>query len=294
MNLNRFDVDENAINIERIIGPTSGHSQVVSGIFLHQEAHLVGDFPLVALRVALVNGDITEEFRHAGFKDSFQTKRVFNEESYKNLSTSNTSWLQRILNVLRRLKIGVVIARGNIDKDLEDSCQALRIQTFSGISPKTLQLLSHSLSSTAVVYLSDLKESHVGKPVFLHHWNEPQPQMTNDKGVLVVLKLAESQRAQISLQQSGRNPHGLKENMKESIEDQEPLQTVLLCGPSEQLVMDSELTFWNCVFCLRNTINCGCILPGAGRTEMTCIKKLRKISGEKMPKYQVVMYCKGF
>jgi chaperonin GroEL (HSP60 family) len=226
-------------------------------------------FPPAPLRAVLINGDITEDFKHVGFKDSFQTKRVFDKKSYNKLYTNDTSWLQRIIEVLQRLNIGAVFARGIIDKDLEDYCQTLNIQTFSSISSKMLQLLSSSLCSTTVVYLLDLQESDIGRPVLLRQWEGSQLGAM-DTASFVILEVVHPVN----------NSDGFRDKGKKYKENKGLLQTVLLCGSSEQLLMDLELAFWNCVFCLRNAVNCGRVLPGAGRTELACIKKLRELCGK--------------
>ncbi|XP_067021337.1 uncharacterized protein [Acropora muricata] len=53
-----------------------------------------------------------------------------------------------------------------------------------------------------------------------------------------------------------------------------PLQTVLLCGPSKNVLCDMEERFWNSICRLKNALCCGRVLPGAGVPEIACIRRL--------------------
>lgn len=59
-----------------------------------------------------------------------------------------------------------------------------------------------------------------------------------------------------------------------------PLQTVLLCSPSKDVLCDMEERFWNCIHRLKNALSCGRVLPGAGEIETACIRRLNELAGK--------------
>lgn len=252
--LDTFEVDKNCINIESVFGPSSENAQAIDGILVKANSPML-KLPKLKVYAALVNGDITREFRHAGYKDSFKVKQVFNEVSYKNISYHGSgTWFGEVIDVIKKLKIEVIFCRGNIDKDVEEFCQACDIVIVSNISPKVLHLLSTSLGATMVVYFTDIKPSDISRPVNVHHWLLPGQKILETPYVIVKPDKSVC---------SGRDA-----------------QTVFLSSPSQQLLMESELAFWNCVSCIQNTINQGCVLPGGGQTELECIKRLRHLAGK--------------
>lgn len=251
--LEKFEVDKNCIHIETECGPSNEHSQIIDGILMKINSTTL-KLPKLQANAVIVNGDITKEFRHAGYKDSFKVKQAYGKEDYQTgCHQENQNWFSEIIKVIKTMKVGLIFCRGNIDKDVEEFCQAYHIITINKISPKLLQLLSTFLGANIVVYMTDIKLSDISRPVSLHRW-VPLRKKASETSYITVKPYSSTNAAWHA-------------------------KTVLLCSPTQQLLMESELAFWRCVSCVQNSINHGCVLPGKGMAELKCIKKLRQIAG---------------
>jgi len=123
--------------------------------------------------VALVNGDVTEEFRHVGLNKEYPIHRIIeNEDDFKaSFFSQGKDWHQRVTETLRKHKIGLLVVKGIVQDSVRDFCSSQGIEVLQSIAYPALQLLSYATDSTIVTYLADLREQDIGRPVTMETWD---------------------------------------------------------------------------------------------------------------------------
>ena len=175
--LEKFEIHLNLIHTELILGPPSSFSQTVDGLLLESTAAFQGAtinrIPTGSeLFVALVNGDVTPEFRHAGLNNEKRIHRVIaNTEDFKEtVFNQKKHWYEQVVRTLTDHKIGILVAKGAVQDSIIDYCSSRNIVVLQNIPHRKLQLLSFATGSILVTYLADLREKDVGRPVTIETW----------------------------------------------------------------------------------------------------------------------------
>lgn len=171
--LEEFEIHLNMIHTELIFGPPSSFSQTVDGLLLENTTNF--QFPTIVSGsqrfIALVNGDVTADFRHTGLNNEIQIHRIIEHKEFKDaISTQEEYWYQRNTSSLRDHKIGVLVTKGVVQDSILDYCLSHNIVVLQNVAYPTLQLLSFATDSVMVTYLADLKEKDIGRPVAIDTW----------------------------------------------------------------------------------------------------------------------------
>ncbi|KAJ7389878.1 chaperone-mediated protein complex assembly [Desmophyllum pertusum] len=278
--LEDFEIHLKMIHTELVLGPPGSFSQIIDGLLLESTAlyqtatvnrNTVTESQLLV--AALVDGDVTSEFRHAGLNKEIQVHRIIeNKEDFKaSVFNPEKDWYQRVTKTLRNYQIGILVVKGIVQDSVLDYCSSHGIVVLQSVTYPTLQLLSFATDSTIVTYLADLREQDIGRPVTIETWE---------------LGWAPSLVRQSKSQFTGMKScqYVLVKDVKREIADctdlNSPLQTVLLCSPCKDLLCDMEERFWNSIHRLKNALACGRVLPGAGKIELACIRRLNESAGE--------------
>lgn len=171
--LEEFEIHLNMIHTELIFGPPSSFSQTVDGLLLENTTNFQFSTIVSGSQrfIALVNGDVTAEFRHTGLNNEVQIHRVIEHQEFKDaISTQEEYWYQRNASSLRDHKIGVLVTKGVVQDSILDYCLSHNIVVLQNVAYPTLQLLSFATGSVMVTYLADLKEKDIGRPVTIDTW----------------------------------------------------------------------------------------------------------------------------
>ena len=168
--LHDFEIDLNVIHSQLVLGPTSSFSQIVNGLLIECGAAfhcVVGRIePGTQLSAALINGDVTPEYRHPGLNQECRIHRNLCLDDFKSrLFNQEQDWYQSVIHILNCRGIGVLIVKGIAHQSVLDYCLSHGIVVLQRVSYSCLQLLSHATDTIIVSYLSDLRESDIGRPV---------------------------------------------------------------------------------------------------------------------------------
>ena len=171
--LEEFEIHLNMIHTELMFGPPSSFSQTVDSLLLENTTNF--QFPTIVSGsqrfIALVNGDVTADFRHTGLNNEIQIHRIIEHKEFKDaISTQEEYWYQRNTSSLRDHKIGVLVTKGVVQDSILDYCLSHNIVVLQNVAYPTLQLLSFATDSVMVTYLADLKEKDIGRPVTIDTW----------------------------------------------------------------------------------------------------------------------------
>ena len=171
--LEEFEIHLNMIHTELIFGPPSSFSQTVDGLLLENTTNFQFSTIVSGSQrfIALVNGDVTADFRHTGLNNEIQIHRIIEHKEFKDaISTQEEYWYQRNTSSLRDHKIGVLVTKGVVQDSILDYCLSHNIVVLQDVAYPTLQLLSFATGSVMMTYLADLKEKDIGKPVTIDTW----------------------------------------------------------------------------------------------------------------------------
>ena len=171
--LEEFDIHLNMIHTELIFGPPSSFSQTVDGLLLENPANFQFSTIVSGSQrfIALVNGDVTADFRHTGLNNEVQIHRIIEHKEFKDaFSSQEEYWYQCNTSSLRDYKIGVLVSKGIVQDSILDYCFSHNIVVLQNVAYPTLQLLSFATGSVMVTYLADLKEKDIGRPVTIDSW----------------------------------------------------------------------------------------------------------------------------
>lgn len=171
--LEEFEIHLNMIHTELIFGPPSSFSQTVDGLLLENTTNFQFSTIVSGCQrfIALVNGDVTADFRHTGLNNEVQIHRIIEHKEFKDaISTQEEYWYQCNTSSLMDHKIGVLVAKGIVQDSVLDYCLSHSIVVLQNVAYPTLQLLSFATGSAMVTYLADLKKKDIGRPVSIDTW----------------------------------------------------------------------------------------------------------------------------
>ena len=176
--LEELEIPLRMIHTELVQGPPSSFSQRMDGLLLesttsyHTASRSRMSVPESQLFVAIVDGDVTEEFRHVGLNKEYPVQRIIeNEDVLKVSFNQGKDWYQRVIETLRKHKIGLLVVKGIVQDSILDFCSSQGIAVLQNIAYPALQLLSYATDSTIVTYLADLREQDVGRTITMETWD---------------------------------------------------------------------------------------------------------------------------
>ncbi len=266
---NEFSFHLDLISVQTVVGPHVCNSCILEGAVVEltkENQSIVANDPDTPRPIALVKGDITYNYRHPGFKDSVQVTHILKKDYFCNSSlNAQSEWMDRVMLLIKSLNLGVVALHGRVTSVLRDRLQALGVIVLENLSNQQLDVLSRFTGTSIVSYILDLTAHDLGKPVVVRIWESGWSSGKHSAKSHVVETLV---FCQIGLWPDEQFP---KLNSL--------VYSVVLCGPVQDLVDDSELKFWNCAHRLRNAFEDQCVLPGGGDIERICVKYLEDIRG---------------
>ena len=177
--LEELEIPLRMIHTELVQGPPSSFSQRMDGLLLecttscNTALRSRRSLPDSQVFVALVNGDVTKEFRHVGLNKEYPVHRIIeNGDEFKaSLFNERKDWHQRVTKTLHKHKIGLLIVKGIVQDSVLDFCSSHGIAVLQSIAYPALQLLSYATASTVVTYLADLREQDIGRPISMETWD---------------------------------------------------------------------------------------------------------------------------
>lgn len=177
--LEELEIPLRMIHTEFVQGPPGSFSQRMDGLLLERTTSCHTAFrsrtsaPESQLFVAIVDGDVTQEFRHVGLNKEYPIQRIIeNSDEFKaSFFNQGKHWHERVTEALRKCKIGLLVVKGIVQDSVLDFCSAQGIAVLQSIAYPALQLLSYATDSTIVTYLAELREQDVGRPVTMEMWD---------------------------------------------------------------------------------------------------------------------------
>ncbi|KAM6923581.1 chaperonin-containing T-complex member BBS12 [Xenentodon cancila] len=251
---NKLDISSPTFDITKLVTCvlpclSEEHACVVQGcvVLLSDEqasvAHLLKE---QHLNVALINGDLSQSYRHLGFKKPVGVQHV---SSQLDLSSSSREdeWVETVMTLLLNLEVNLVLTTGLVSESIVQRCSRQHILVVEKCSSSVLRTFAFSTGAVPVTYASQLNEHCVGSDVQVAIWRDLS---SYDRKSLTAVNIS-----------TGENIG---------------LVTAILTSCIHGKLQALEDQFWACANRLHHALKDKAVLPGAGGTEMLCIHHLQK------------------
>ncbi|XP_021336756.1 chaperonin-containing T-complex member BBS12 isoform X1 [Danio rerio] len=147
------------------------------------------------LNIALINGDLSEKYRHVGFNRPGNIKHI------TDLFITEESWIENAYKLLHDSSIDVVFVSGVVDVDLKQRCKDVLI--LEGVKSSVLKHFSTCTGAVPVSYICQLDERRVGRGLRLRKESisgrSDIVSITTDCSVLVTAVICSSVSAKLQM-----------------------------------------------------------------------------------------------
>lgn len=250
---NKQDVSSSSFDIAKVLtcvlpGLPEDRACAVLGCIVHVCAeqavvarHLQGE----KLRVALIDGDLKDTFRHLGFNRPKGLARV-GELSVLPSPSKEEEWMEKVVTRLLELEVNLVLVSGLVgEKVMLRGCRH-QILVVERVKASILKITANATGAVPVTYAAQLSKHCVGTSVNVAMWRELS---RHDGTPLTTVNIS-----------TGNSE----------------LVTVVLTSCMYGKLQALEDRFWTCAYRLHHALKDGAVLPGAGVTEMVCVHHLQK------------------
>ncbi|KAG9480168.1 hypothetical protein GDO78_011930 [Eleutherodactylus coqui] len=197
-----------------------------------------------SFKVLLLDGELTEKYKHLGFNKASNLKSV--SEFADHERTSEDFWISTALQIIIQANVNLILVRGDACPQLIMQCLHRNILVITHVKPNVLQAFSDCTGAEPVVYLTQVSRHNIGCEVYANMCSE---------------WLSESnQTIAVSL-------HACKIN----------LVTVMLSCRVMPKIQVMEDQFWTCTYKLHNALLDQKVFPGGGAVELFCLNHLQKL-----------------
>ncbi|XP_021249678.1 Bardet-Biedl syndrome 12 protein [Numida meleagris] len=207
-----------------------------------EQAAVIKYFQDKPLWILLMDGDLTEQYRHLGFTKPRNVRTVLEYPSLQE-GGSGDSWLSKMLDSLRSLEVNLVLVKGNVCENLMERCIANNILVIGSVSQNVLSAFGEVTSAQPVTYLSQLNASCLGSGVRVELWKGCDER---------AMELGELVPVWIKTQ-------GI------------PLLTAMLTTTVASKMQLIEDQFWTFVYRLHHALKDGKVFLGGGAVEFLCL-----------------------
>ncbi|XP_020863917.1 chaperonin-containing T-complex member BBS12 [Phascolarctos cinereus] len=241
----RFDVSK--ISTCCLPGIPESFSCVLSGyITLVSIDHIaiIRELQNQPLRVALIDGDFSENYRHLGFNGLGNVKTQLESLTYQ-----EKMWLDCILEILIQLNVNLVMVRGNVSENVMERCMLRNLLIIGPVSHHVLQDFAEVTGAVRVTYATQLNEECVGSDVYVSLWRAGQLNAKEISDKVAVLVKAE----------------GIL------------LATAVLTSPVVAQMQAKEDHFWTCAYRMYHALVDEKVFLGGGAVEVLCLTHLQTL-----------------
>ncbi|XP_061849641.1 Bardet-Biedl syndrome 12 protein [Colius striatus] len=202
-----------------------------------------------SLRTMLVDGDLTEQYRHLGFNRPCNVRTVLEHPSLQEGGTGDL-WLSSVLDVLISFEVNLVLVKGNVCENLMARCIANSILVISSVTRNVLCAFREVTSAQPVTYLTQLNAACVGSGAQVELWKACDERAV-DLGELVPIRI---------------KVRGI------------PLLTAVLTTtvPSKMQLIEDQ--FWTLIYRLHHALNDKKVFLGGGAVELLCLSHIQMLA----------------
>ncbi|NXA76772.1 BBS12 protein, partial [Thryothorus ludovicianus] len=235
-----------------VLGLPESYSCVSSGfvtLVSPEQATVIKRFADKPLRILLVDGDLTEQYRHLGFNRPLNVRAVLEHPNPQGGSAGDV-WLSRMSDILMSFEVNLVLVKGNVCKNFMERCIASGILVIGCVARDVLCAFGAATGAQAVTYLSQLNAACVGNGARAELWRAGDGRAV-DLGELMPARISAG---------------GI------------PLLTAVLTTalPSKAQLLEDQ--FWTLLYRLHHALKDGKVFPGGGAVELLCLSHIQALA----------------
>ncbi|XP_068010085.1 Bardet-Biedl syndrome 12 protein [Melanerpes formicivorus] len=201
------------------------------------------------LHILLVDGDLTEKYRHLGFNRPRNVRTILKSPILQE-DRAGDSWLSSMLDILISFEVNLVLVKGNVCENLMERCVANSILVIGSVSRDVLRAFEEVTSAQPVTYLTQVNAACVGSGAQVELWKACDGRAV-DLGELVPVRV----KAQ-----------GIA------------LLTAVLTTTVASKVQLIEDQFWTSVYRLHHALNDKKVFLGGGAVELLCLSHIQMLA----------------
>ncbi|XP_044060352.1 Bardet-Biedl syndrome 12 protein isoform X2 [Siniperca chuatsi] len=198
------------------------------------------------LNVALINGDLSDTYRHLGFNRPTGVQCVSNQSNLSS-SSKEQEWMEKVVTLLLNLDVNLILVSGLVSEKVIQHCCRHHILVVEKVKASVLKAFANATGAVPVTYATQLSKHCVGTGVKVVIWRDLS---SHERKPLTTVNIS-----------TGGNSE---------------LVTVILTSCLTGKLQALEDQFWTCAYRLHHVLKDKVLLPGAGVTEMLCVHRLQK------------------
>ncbi|NXG64305.1 BBS12 protein, partial [Hemiprocne comata] len=201
------------------------------------------------LRILLMDGDLSEQYRHLGFNRPCNVRTILKHPSLQE-GRAGDSWLSSMLDILISFEVNLVLVKGNVCENLMARCIADGILVIGSVARDALRAFGQVTGAQPVTYLTQLNPSCVGSGAQAELWTTCDGRAM-DLGELVPVRI---------------KMQGI------------PLLTAVLTTTVASKMQLIEDRFWTSVYRLHHALNDEKVFLGGGAVELLCLSHIQTLA----------------
>nr|XP_004040404.2 Bardet-Biedl syndrome 12 protein [Gorilla gorilla gorilla] len=207
------------------------------------------------VRIVLIEGDLTENYRHLGFNKSANIKTVLDSMQLQE-DSSEELWANHVLQVLIQFKVNLVLVQGNVSERLIEKCINSKRLVIGSVNGSVMQAFAEAAGAVQVAYITQVNEDCVGNGVCVTFWrSSPLDAVDRNNRIAILLKT------------EGIN-----------------LVTAVLTNPVTAQMQTKEDRFWTCAYRLYYALKEEKVFLGGGAVEFLCLSCLQILAEQSLKK----------
>ncbi|XP_069781296.1 Bardet-Biedl syndrome 12 protein [Narcine bancroftii] len=227
----------------------SGVSPGFVAFISEEQSMIVKLLENLPLHTIFINGDLTAKYHHPGYSRASNITVV--TETIKDVSQSlEEEWLDTAIDRLRAFHINLILVKGIASPYLMDKCMQEKMLIIQEVKDSVIQNFAKVMGAITVSYITQINENCVGTGAHLCFWKTKNTPNLEDR-VAVQINTVKT-----------------------------AVLTIMLCSPLSCKLQTMEDQFWTCVCRLNHALRERRIFPGAGATELLCLRHLNQLISE--------------
>ncbi|KFQ88766.1 Bardet-Biedl syndrome 12 protein, partial [Phoenicopterus ruber ruber] len=201
------------------------------------------------LRILLMDGDLTEQYRHLGFNRPCNVRTILEHPNLQE-GRAGDLWLSSMVDILTSFEVNLVLVKGNVCENLMERCIANSILVIGSVARDVLCAFGEVTGAQPVTYLAQLNASCVGSGAQVELWKACDGRAM-DLGELVPVRI---------------KVRGIS------------LLTAVLTTTVASKMQLIEDQFWTFVYRLHHALNDGKVFLGGGAVELLCLSHIQMLA----------------
>ncbi|BFY98662.1 hypothetical protein BsWGS_01702 [Bradybaena similaris] len=201
--------------------------------------------PLVTL---LINGDLTPNFHHKGYVPTLPKRTLIAKPHHGKEESGERLWCTDMLTILNQLNVKLLLVKGKASSVLLDMCEVAGVLLLPNISYQSLSVLSHLHKVDIVTYLALATEANLCtvrlQPLSTSWMDHLQDTQLNTASQFAVITTTPD------------------------------VQTAIIHCSTTMSAQLIEEKLWKCLYSIANLQADAKVLPGQGKTEIWCAKRI--------------------